>query len=44
MNNTEPLIGIFHDVTTGEITTRELTAEEIATLPESAPKLEGESE
>jgi hypothetical protein len=43
MSNIEPLIGIFHDVITGEIITRELTAEEIATLPEPAPKLDGDS-
>jgi hypothetical protein len=43
MSNIEPLIGIFHDVITGEIVTRELTAEEIAALPEPASKLEGES-
>ena len=43
MSNIEPLIGVFHDVITGEVITRELTAEEITALPESAPKLEGES-
>ena len=42
MSNVKPLIGVFHDVITGEIVTRELTAEEISTLPEPAPKLEGE--
>jgi hypothetical protein len=42
MGSTEPLIGVFHDVLTGEIITRELTAEEISALPEPAPKLEGE--
>ena len=29
----EPKIGTFHDVLTGEIVVRELTAEEIAALP-----------
>ena len=30
----EPLLGTFHDAVTGETITRELTAEEIAALPE----------
>lgn len=30
----EPLMGTFHDALTGETVTRELTAEEIAALPE----------
>jgi len=30
----EPFIGTFHDALTGETVTRELTAEEIAQLPE----------
>ncbi len=34
MSNTEPLLGTFHDAQTGETVTRELTAEEIAELPE----------
>lgn len=34
MSNTEPKIGTFHDALTGETTVRELTAEEIASLPE----------
>lgn len=29
----EPLYGTFHDATTGETITRELTPEEIAALP-----------
>jgi hypothetical protein len=32
--STEPLTGTFHDALTGETVVRELTAEEIATLPE----------
>jgi hypothetical protein len=32
--NTEPLTGTFHDALTGETIVRELTAEEIATIPE----------
>jgi hypothetical protein len=34
----EPFIGTFHDALTGETITRELTADEIAALPESQPK------
>ena len=34
----EPLKGIFHDTETGETIERELTAEEIAALPELQPK------
>ena len=30
MSNTEPVLGTFHDAATGETTTRELTADEIA--------------
>ena len=30
----EPLYGTFHDAITGETITRELTAEEVAALPE----------
>jgi hypothetical protein len=30
----EPLYGTFHDTTTGETITRELTPEEVAALPE----------
>jgi hypothetical protein len=35
----DPLIGTFHDAATGETVTRELTAEEIAALPESTEPL-----
>ena len=31
----EPFIGTFHDALTGETITRELTADEIAALPET---------
>ena len=34
MSNTEKLVGTFHDVITGETIVRELTADEIALLPE----------
>jgi len=34
MSNNEPLLGTFHDAITGETVTRELTADEIAALPE----------
>jgi hypothetical protein len=34
MSNTESLLGTFHDAITGETVTRELTADEIAALPE----------
>jgi hypothetical protein len=34
MSKTEPIIGIWHDAATGETIVRELTAEEIAELPE----------
>lgn len=37
----EPLMGTFHDATTGETITRELTLEEIAALPEPAEPLTG---
>ena len=30
----EPLIGVFHDAETGETITRELTADEVAALPQ----------
>ena len=32
----DPIIGTFHDAATGETITRELTAEEIAALPEAS--------
>lgn len=32
----EPLMGTFHDAETGETVTRELSAEEIAALPEAS--------
>jgi len=35
----EPLTGTFHDAETGETITRELTAEEIAALPEASELL-----
>jgi hypothetical protein len=35
----EPLLGTFHDAETGETVTRELTAEEIAALPEPTEPL-----
>ena len=35
MGNTEPLLGTFHDALTGETITRELTADEIAALPQA---------
>jgi hypothetical protein len=41
MSNTEPLIGTFYDAITGMTVTRELTAEEIAALPEPTPLLGG---
>jgi len=34
MSNNQPLLGTFHDATTGETVTRELTPDEIAALPE----------
>jgi hypothetical protein len=34
MSNTNLIIGTFHDVFTGEIIVRELTAEEIAAMPQ----------
>lgn len=36
----DPLTGTFHDAATGETVTRELTAEEIAALPEVTEPLE----
>jgi len=38
----EPLTGTFHDALTGETVTRELTAEEIAALPEPTEPLGSE--
>lgn len=35
----DPLYGTFHDAETGETITRELTAEEIAALPEPTEPL-----
>ena len=35
----EPLYGTFHDAITGETITRELTAEEVAELPEPTEPL-----
>ena len=37
----ESLYGTFYDALTGETITRELTADEIAALPEPAPPLVG---
>jgi hypothetical protein len=42
MSNTEPLLGTFHDALTGETITRELTADEIALLPEPSESSFGE--
>ena len=36
----EPRTGTFHDAITGETITRELTAEEVAELPEPTEPLE----
>ena len=36
----DPIIGTFHDAETGETVTRELTADEIAALPEPTEPLE----
>lgn len=36
----EPITGTFHDVATGEIIERELTAEEIAALEPTEPTSE----
>ena len=33
----DPIIGTFHDALTGETVERELTAEEIAALPQPEP-------
>jgi len=33
----EPITGTFHDAITGQTVVRELTAEEIAVLPEPTP-------
>jgi hypothetical protein len=38
----DPIIGTFHDAATGETITRELTAEEIAALPETTEPLDSE--
>lgn len=35
----DPIVGTFHDALTGETITRELTAEEIAALPEPSDPL-----
>jgi hypothetical protein len=35
MSNTEPILGTFHDAITGNTVTRELTADEIAQLPQA---------
>jgi hypothetical protein len=35
MSNTEPKLGTFHNAATGEMITRELSAEEIAELPQA---------
>ena len=40
MTMSEPLYGTFHDAATGETITRDLTAEEIAALPEPTEPLE----
>jgi len=37
----EPKYGTFHDAQTGETVTRELTAEEIAQLPEETDVVAG---
>ena len=39
MVKTEAIIGTFHDALTGETITRELTAEEIALLPQTTEPL-----
>jgi len=36
---TDPILGTFHDAETGETITRELTAEEIAALPQPSEPL-----
>ena len=36
----DPILGTSHDAATGETITRELTAEEIAALPEPSEPLE----
>lgn len=41
-NNQEPRIGIFHDATTGETITRELTTEELDAFPEPVDRQEEE--
>ena len=42
MSNIEPLLGTFHDAITGETVTRELTADEIALLPEPSESILGQ--
>jgi hypothetical protein len=42
MSNTEPLLGTFHDAITGVTVTRELTADEIALLPQPSESSFGE--
>jgi hypothetical protein len=37
----EPKLGTFHDAQTGETVTRELTADEIAELPEAQDVVAG---
>jgi hypothetical protein len=39
VSNIEPILETFYDALTGETVTRELTAEEIAALPEPPPPL-----
>jgi hypothetical protein len=39
MSNIEPKYGTFHDALTGKTITRELTAEEVAELPEPVEPL-----
>jgi hypothetical protein len=34
MSNANPIIGTFHNVLTGEVVVRELTAEELAAMPQ----------
>ena len=40
MNEIQPILETFFDAATGETITRELTAEEIAALPEPTPLTE----
>ena len=39
MTMSDPILGTFHDAETNETITRELTAEEIAALPEPSEPL-----